>query len=366
MPLNRDDFIRYQRSTKGPSWRARTAAHTNVRGGMRQAEVADELLMDFSKYLRIKGGDGPGNTRAAKLFPIVAAAERLNEDHEQTAALKLMVAADMSHDEMHTRSGVEISIVKTWESLFFDARGQRQATGWLAHHIIEPELKADNPELASKLKVALMAGPIAVRGMLDMQSGVCLDEGDRLFQRRIKLIEKFDVAVNLPIDSERSQLFFMKLHVSLMAAEKRQALAEQKLAQRCAEARDRFELAKLRLEQATELQAARRSEKMSTAERRGVSGAARQQATQELKRYQELAHWKAVQCRVAESPLARLRWSSRSVVAFAGRSLDADSDPAIVSITGYQAMKEVIEDMNELGTKESGSEQMHEPLLVAI
>jgi len=94
MPLNRDDFIRYQRSTKGPSWRARTAAHTNVRGGMRQAEVADELLMDFSKYLRIKGGDGPGNTRAAKLFPIVAAAERLNEDHEQTAALKLMVAAD--------------------------------------------------------------------------------------------------------------------------------------------------------------------------------------------------------------------------------------------------------------------------------
>ncbi|MCE9607611.1 MAG: hypothetical protein K8U03_22215 [Planctomycetia bacterium] len=366
MPLNRDEFVRYQRGIKGPSWRARIAAHTKIRGGTRQAEVADELLMDFSKYLRIKGGDGPGNTRAAKLFPIIAAAERLNEDHEKTAVLKLMVAADMSHDEKHARSDVEISILKTWESLFFDARGQRQATGWLAHNIIEPELKAGNPELASKLKVALMAGPIAVRGMLDMQSGVCLDEGDRLFQRRIKLNEKFDVAVNLPVDSERSQLFFMKLHVSLMAAEKRQALAEQKLAQRCAEARDRVELEKLRLEQAAEFQAVRRSEKMSKAERRAVGGAARRQATQELKRYQEQAHWKAVQCRVAESPLARLRWSSQPVVAFEGRSHGADADPTIVSITGYQAMKEVIEDMNELAEKEFDSEQMHEPLLVAI
>jgi hypothetical protein len=366
MPLNQDDFVRYQRSMNGPSWRARMAAQTKIRGGTRQAEVADESLMDFSKYLRIKGGDGPGNTRAAKLFPIIAAAERLNEDHEKTAVLKLMVAADMSHDEMHARSDVEISILKTWESLFFDARGQRQATGWLAHNIIEPELKAGNPELASKLKVALMAGPIAVRGMLDMQSGVCLDEGDRLFQRRIKLNEKFDVAANLPIDSERAQLFFMKLHVSLMAAEKRQAFAEQKLAQRCAEARDRFELEKLRLEQAAELKVVRCNERMREAERRAVGTASRQQATQELKRYQEEARWKAMHCRVTESPLARLRWSSQSVVAFEGGSHGGDADPTIVSIAGYQAMKEVVEDMNELGKKESDSEQMHEPLLVAI
>lgn len=348
MAMNREEFARYQRGMHGPSWRAQAASNREIRPGTQLAEVADDLLVDFSKYSRIKGRNSGGIERAAVHYPIIAAADKLNEDQEKTAALKLMVVADMPSEEMQTRSGTKTSILQAWENLFFDARNQRQATAWLCRHVIEPEVSAGNNEFASKLKVAIMTGPITVRGMLDMQEGVCLDEADRLFQRRIKLNQKFDVAVNMPTDSEQLQMFFMKLHVSLMAAEKRQTMAEQRLAQRCVEARDRFELAKMRLEKAAELRAAKLNEKMRNSERRRNSAASRRRAAQELDGYRAQALRRTIQARVAESPLSLLRWKSERVAAFQYGSRDASVEADIVNIRGYQAMLEVIDDMNQI------------------
>lgn len=366
MTMNREEFARYQRGMHGPSWRAQAANSREIRPGTRLAEVADDLMLDFSKYSRIKGRNGGGVEQAAVHYPIIAAADKLNEDQEKAAELKLMVVADMPSEEMQTRTGTETPILQAWESLFFDARNQRQATVWLCRHVIEPEVSAGNNEFASKLKVAIMTGPVAVRGMLDMKKGICLDEGDRLFQRRIKLNQKFDVAVNTPTDSEQLQMFFMKLHVSLMAAEKRQTIAEQRLAQHCAEARDRFELKKLRLEQAAEIRMVRQNEKLRNAERRAAGEASRRRSAEELTRYHAEARWKAMHCRAAESPLAQLRWSSVQTVGCKSDFRSADAGPTIVSITGYQAMMEVVNDMNELDKKESDREPMHERLLAAI
>ena len=366
MAMNREEFARYQRGMHGPSWRAQAASNREIRPGTRLAEVADDLLVEFSKYLRIKGRNSGGIEQAAVHYPIIAAADKLNEDQEKTAALKLMVVADMPSEEMQTRSGTKTSILQAWENLFFDARNQRQATGWLCRHVIEPEVSVGNNEFASKLKVAIMTGPITVRGMLDMQAGVCLDEADRLFQRRIKLNQKFDVAVNMPTDSERLQMFFMKLHVSLMAAEKRQEKAEQRLAQCCAEARDRFQLKKLRLEQAAEARLVRRNEKLRNAERRATGEASRRRSAEELSRYHAEARWKAMQCRAAESPLAQLRWSSVQAVALKRNYRGADAGPTIMSIAEYQVMMKVDDDMNELAKKECDREPMPERILAAI
>lgn len=366
MAMNREEFARYQRGMHGPAWRAQAASSREIRPGTRLAEVADDLMLDFSKYSRIKGRNGGGVERAAIHYPIIAAADKLNEDQEKAADLKLMVVADMPSEEMQTRSGIETPILQAWESLFFDARNQRQATVWLCRHVIEPEVSAGNNEFASKLKVAIMTGPIAVRGMLDIKKGICLDEGDRLFQRRIKLNQKFDVAVNTPTDSEQLQMFFMKLHVSLMAAEKRQAIAEQRLAQRCAEARERFELKKLRLEHAAEVRMVRRNEKLRNAERRAADESARRRSAEELKRYQAEAQWKAMQCRAVESPLAQLRWSSVQAVALKRDYRGADVGPTIMSIVGYQVMMEVEDDMNELAKRDGDREPMPERMLAAI
>lgn len=347
MSLNKEEFARCQRGMYGPAWRTRTAAQMGNRFAKQSAEVADDVLSDFSKYLRVKRQSGRGGAHAAR-YPTIAAAEVLNEDPEKTAALKLMVVADMPHDEMQTRGGIEVSILRMWESLFFDARNQRQATSWLSHHVVAPEVEAGNPELASKLKVAIMTGPIAVRGMLDMQRGTCLDEADRLFQRRIKLHEKFDLCVNIPIDSDSAKKFFMKLHLRLMIAEQRQAAAEQRLAQRCAEARDRFELAKMRFEKAAERRAAKLNEKMRNSERRRNSASSRRRAAQELDGYRAQALRRTMQARVAESPLYLLRWKSERVAAFQYGSRDTSVEAGIVNIRGYQAMLEVIDDMNQI------------------
>jgi len=281
---------------------------------MPSPEFADESLRSYGKYLRLQQQGADGVQRAAALFPTVAAAERLNGDLEKTAMLKLMVVADLPYDEMHGRTDIEVEVMKAWESLYFDARNQRQAKSWLSHQVIDREVEVGNAELAAKLMLAIMTGPVTVRGMLDMQSGICLDEADRLFQRKLTLSTKFDVAANLPVDNDKSCMFFMKTHLGLMAAENRQTLAERKLAQRCTEALDRFEHAKLKKEQAAEFEVLKENEKLRKAERRVSQAALRRQAAQELDIYHEQALRKMQQCRVADSPLALLRWTSRPQV----------------------------------------------------
>lgn len=307
-----EEFSRRQRSMLGPSWRAQSAAQLNLKPGMPAPEFADEHLIVFGKYRRLQQQGDAGIQQAATLYPAVAAAERLNRDVETTSMLKLMIVADMAYDEMQSRTAVEIEVLKSWESLYFDARGQLQAMMWLSHQVIEREIESGNAELAAKLKLAIMIGPVAVRSMLDMQSGICLDEADRLFQRKLTLSAKFDVAANMSIDTEKKAMFFIKTHQNLMAAENRQALAERRLAQRCTEARDRFDHNKLKQEQAAELEVLKHNEKLRKAARRASETALRQQAARDLDDYRKQALRKMHDCRVAESPLALLRWASTS------------------------------------------------------
>lgn len=315
MTQTAEEFARYRRAMYGPAWRAMMADKLEIRPGSPVFDLLDETLIGYGKYRRLKGPDGEGAERAANADPFFATAERLNDDSEKTAILKMMVVADMPHDEMRTRTEIDIELLKIWESLFFDARTKGQAINWLAQQVVNREIKAGNSELAAKLRMAIVGGPVAVRGMLDMVTGVSLDEADRLFQRRLKLSMKLDMAANMPIDTDKQRMFFMNLHVDLMEQEKRLALAEQKFTQRCAEARDRFELAKMRLEQAAEFRAIRLSEKQRKAELRAFRRADRRQAEQELAGYQEVAERKAMECRIAESPLAKLCWGAAASVA---------------------------------------------------
>ena len=274
MTFSPEEFARLQRGMHGPAWRIITATPSATRPGTPSA-MHDETLRHFIRYRRLAGEDSSGIERAAAAYPTIAAAERLNDDQERTAPLKLMILADMSYDEMLAHSGIDLVVLRTWELLRFDARGQQKATDWLAVKIINHERKMGDPRFASKMKLAIIAGPVAVRAMLDTDKGVQLDEADRLFQRKIALSEKLDVAVEMPIDSPENCLRYMKLHIDLMTAEKRIALAERKLTQRCAEAHQRYELAKLRLEQAAEHAAGEQKKGRRKAEERERRPAAR-------------------------------------------------------------------------------------------
>lgn len=279
-----------------------------------------------------------------------------------------MVAADMTYDEMHARSGIEIAVLQLWEAYFYDVRPLRQATCWLAQQVVEPEIKAGRPQLAAQLRLAIMAGPIAVRSLLDMQNGVCLDEADRLFQRKLILQEKFEIASNLPLDSEKQQMFFLKTHVNILAAEKRQALAEQKLAQRCAEARDRFELRKLRLAQVAELRALKQSNRQRQAEQRAARRAlAQRQAAQKVAAYDAQAALQALQCREAAGPLAQLRWSPQPLDPFASESAAANIEAQLVVVVkAWEPSAEARERCVPVPPSVLPREAAHEPMLAGV
>lgn len=313
MSLPPEDYARSQRAAAGPAWRSVLAEKWSQETSMRLTDLGDAVLHGFVRYLRLKQREGGGKQAEAR-YPRYAAAEKLNTDPEQVAALKLMTVVDLPPEEMHRRSGVDVNVLRTWEQLFYDVRNQRKASLWLKRQVIDRETKAGDPELAAKLQMAIRAGPVAVRGMLDMQQGICLDEADRLFQRKLKLSEKFDLAVNLPVDTCNNRMFFAKTHIALMAEEKRLALAERKLAQRCSEACNRFELRKLRLQQAAEFQALRESARLRKAVRRAAEKAERIRAEQELGRRHAEAARTTMQQRILESPLGRLRWGTPATI----------------------------------------------------
>ena len=159
MTQTTEEFARCRRAMYGPAWRAMMADKLEIRPGSPLFDLLDETLIGYGKYRRLKGPGGEGAQRAANADPLFASAERLNDDSEKTAMLKMMVLADMSHDEMSTRTEIDVEVIKIWESLFFDARTQGQATSWLAQQVVNREIKAGNSELAAKLRMAIVGGP---------------------------------------------------------------------------------------------------------------------------------------------------------------------------------------------------------------
>jgi len=310
--VTQDEFARGQRGREGPAWRYKTAEQIARQTGPAAAPWHDRALSEAAEYLRLVNQGGASRARASAAYPLIAAAEGLNADDAKTAPLKLMALGELPLREMHARSGVEIAVLDTWELLFFDVRNQRKAIYWLVRCVVDKERSTGDPRFASKLKLALMLGPTAVRGLLDHADGKCLDEADRLFQRRLNLMAKFDAAVEMPIDSEKSRMRFIGFHIQLMESKQRLTLAEQQLAQRCAEACNRHELAKLRLAQAAELRARDQEARLRKDQQKVARAAMKQRRRRELHEHRQEAASRERQALAAGSPLAQLTWATKN------------------------------------------------------
>jgi hypothetical protein len=313
MTLSVEEFSRCERGLRGPAWRSRTAQELTDVHRLSVAQLWDPLTIEAAKYFALRADGADGLERAAAAYPKIDAAITLHADSAKTDIMKLLTLADVCIDSIAERVGTKSEVVATWEQLFFDVRGMRSATGWLSIHVIRHECRAGNTALAARMKLALVAGVEGVNAVLAMDHGAPLDEAERLFQRKLKLGLKFDEAAEMPIDSPRSRVNFVKLYVYLQQTEQQLEFAEKKLAARCAEARDRHELAKMRLEFAHERAMAKANEKQQKAERRRQAQEAQNAeaaSARELQRYVRLAREKAAACRAAESPLARLTWGT--------------------------------------------------------
>jgi hypothetical protein len=311
MMQTREEFARCQRGMLGPAWRCKAALEITNVSYLNLAQMWDPLTIAAAKYFALRSDGVEGLERAAAAYPKIDAAIALHDDVAKTDVIKLLVLAEVPVDAIAQRVGGDPEVVATWEGLFFEVRGMGSATSWLSVHVVDQERQAGNTALAARMKLALVAGVEGANAVLAMDQGAPLDEAERLFQRKLKLNLKFDEAAAMPIDSERGRLTFIKLYVHLQTSERQLELAGKKLAARCAQARDRHELAKLRIDYAQERAVMNAHEKHKKAQRRHEAQEVRNAAAtsaQELQHHARSAEQKAAACRAAQSPLARLTW----------------------------------------------------------
>lgn len=306
-----DDFCRSQRGRLGPAWRDKLARSLVPQSALRVSGRMDSLVRDRHKYLAMRAIDEAGAENARSKFPLMAAVDALSA--AMSAKLKLLVAANLSQEEIQVRTGIEVDVVAVWEALYFDMRDMRETPAWLAIHVVGQERTCGDPALAPRLKLALTGGKLIAEALFDSDTKLPLEEAGQLIDRHMQLQLKFDEAINRPMSTQAEAMDFIKLRTNLFVAEKRLELAEKKLAYRSLEASRKYELAKLRHELELRRVQLQEAELQQRAERRrelADSKRHQRQAVADLAQAQLAAEQTALAERRAKSPLAKYKWFS--------------------------------------------------------
>ena len=305
------DLVQQSFGLYGPGCRWRLASELRPVIPRRMAKHYDQYVLDAHDYIGLCRKGNRGRQQAVAKYPLIAKAEELQKNEVLTGQLQIAVLGELDQPEMEHRFGVEQTVLETWEKLYFAVRGQRGLTGWVHTEIICPAQRDGKVELASRLKLVAAAGPVAARAILDCDSRVPLQEGERLFDRRLKLHLKFDAACDMPFKSDRDRMAFVRLHVEMKGQEQKLQLQERKLQQRCREASNKHELATMRLELARERDERRAAAQARRDEERAlVRQGARisKELEAEQRRAERQAERDAAIARAASSPLAVLTW----------------------------------------------------------
>lgn len=330
---SQNDGPKAHRGTLGPAWRKKLADQASQDGHHRHpAARADRCLRDLCKFQELIGEDGVGLPHAQARFPLIVQALEVQDRPATVDALKIMIVGDLTHQEIAERLGLDRAVIETWEAIHFDVRDLRDATTWLAIHVIEPARAEGNFQLASHLRLALGGGPAAVRAIFSCQATLPLEEADRLYQRQIKLALKFEQALEIPLTTEENNLKFLKMYLHHQHETERLNIASRKLEQRCDAQRDRHELAKLRLEAAALRAATRAAGSRGLATTGGPAGLDQLIAGADPPPAGKDDTLAGV-CRLPSAGLAGLRWAApasltRAAVPAAADAAAVPSEPA--------------------------------------
>jgi hypothetical protein len=285
--------------------------------------AADAWVRHARDYLSVCGQDRSGPEEAAKHHPAIAAAAKLMAEEspsgrEVVEGLQILVLGDCPRSEIAERLELSVEAVEAWEALYFDVREARQAVDWVHRHVILPAEQDGNTGLAARLRLA-SNGPAAACSIFDAGTNAPFREGQRLFDRKVRLALKFEEAAQLSLDSEARKLTYMKLHAQLQGREQHLAYLERKLEQRSRDATFRWRQAEARL-RAAERRAERERERAEERrlEREARERKAREQRIRVLRHEQEVSRRKTLRdeqirrakAQAATSALARLTWAT--------------------------------------------------------
>jgi hypothetical protein len=303
-----------ERGLHGPAYRWQTAEELPPCRFNPLVLRQDLQVRAAHHFMQLAKRGTAGATYAAAMYPEIAAALLLDQEKAKVDRLKIGVFGDLTWEEIASSTGVDVGLVKTWSSLFYDASDTRKAIGWVANRIVQPELDAGNVELAAKLKLVAAVGPIGARAILALDSKIPVTAGEHLFRRKLQLSLKFDQALDMAVGPQDA-FRFVKLHANLKMQEKRLEHAERKLAEGCNEALRKHELAKVRLEIALEREKNRHTSREAHEAETLILEQLGEQYEAELAAERLDAFDRAEQeeaaARAAVSPLAEHHWPSR-------------------------------------------------------
>jgi hypothetical protein len=302
-------FTKLQASEHGPGWRWHLARSQAAQPRRSRPRLPDQQVRRACLYLRGCAASLRAKIRAAQRFSDIAAAQSLAKNAELRDWLKILVLADCPRAAIAARLQVDPKVIETWERLFFDVRESRGAIVWIQAMVIEPERHCGNAMLAAKLKFAFAGGPVAAEAILDAEARLRLKDGEKLFDQWLQLHIKFNVAMDLPLETTQDKWRFLKLYLEFHQRDQRLEQEVGNLKLRSQEALWKQEMAQKRLEmqvQREEKRAARATER--DAARRAREDRSRVEAV--ARRKEEVEQRLAAERRAAASPLAQLRWST--------------------------------------------------------
>jgi hypothetical protein len=249
-------------------------------------------------------------SRPSKNTPNIAAAEQLWNQPAARSRLKVLILGDCSRASIAQRFGVDVAVIAALEDLFFDVRRMRNAIDWVHCCVIQPEIQGGNFDLATKLNVAFCRGPQVAETILDDSGQVPVDGEAHVFDRQ-RIASKLQKMVDAPVNSPCESLDRVKLYLEYEYKNECLDLQRRRLQQRCEEASRRQGLAERRLEEAIERE---RERKFAREQRAGLAELKRrnQQRLAEEEAVRVLAAQRAAETQADASPLAKLKWHTRT------------------------------------------------------
>ena len=294
-------FIREQQLELGPAWRWHLAQQLAEELSTPR-RPADRLVREVAKVFRHCRKNPFAAAEPSGVNWQIAAATALQDSAAMEQQLKILVVGGCPRAAIAKRLSLDLSVLKTWERLFFHVRACRKSPGWINRWVIWPLSDAKKYELAAKMRAAYWGGPAAALAVLDAEQGISAKTAERLYQREQMLEIKAQAALDIPLRGPEDALRYLRLHTSYRLGQARLDLDNRRFAQRCQETAFRQTWAQQTLEIAR-----RRDERRAAAEARRAQQRDHEQSLREQFRSQEPAAEKDT-C----PALAGLGWASRA------------------------------------------------------
>ena len=200
-----DTLLDMDHRVGGPAFRWKQAQRlAKSQRGVRVAQ-ADEQIQQATAYLRTY--QAIGRESADRKYPTLAAACTFTENEPSFRTFKVSILGSLPRAEVAARLGVDQQVINVAESLFFDIRGQSQASGWMSCHVFVPEAKFGSKEQAAQMKLAHSGGPVVARALLDGQDKLPLEHAQQIIDQELQLHAKLQAALEFDLDAGVAQRF---------------------------------------------------------------------------------------------------------------------------------------------------------------